>query len=137
MNFLNASLLIRDDVVTVQVRHVRQRSDTLYTYICEKDIAATLKKGSQVVVRNSRGFFVGIVEQVDDVLDIDVDAGFTYCWVIQKVDVDKAGRIYMQSQEIARELERRKTESYRQQILNMLGVTQLEAKQLLHKATKE
>lgn len=97
----NLQFLVRNDVVTVDVRI--NGSSATYTYVAKRGQA----KENDVVVVPARGngheyWCIGVVQKVDDDLEIDPGDVVSYRWIVAVVDSAK----YEQQLKIDAELRR-------------------------------
>lgn len=124
-NMNNVALLLRDDIVTVQVAFNKDAASE-YTFVCEKVIAERLDIGDEVVIKGNRNFFqVAVVRQVDKECDVDVSAGYNYGWIVQKVDAERYNYNMEQTEKVTEELKKRQRDSYRKQVLQSIGLEDL------------
>ncbi len=78
--------LLQEGYTTIQVQF--QPGQRFYTY--KGDLADNIQPGDYVVVDTpSDGYKIVRVHNVDAVPQIDVDADFSYKWIVQKVDPSK------------------------------------------------
>jgi hypothetical protein len=82
----NLVALVQDDYTTAQVAFTTGTvSSKQYTY--KVPTAWDVQAGDRLVVLAPDGLAIVLVKNVDRVPKIDVDAGFTYKWAVQKVNM--------------------------------------------------
>ena len=130
MNLTNVAALLRDDTTTVVVRHLndtRVDGSAEYTYKALKSLAATLKIGDQVLVKNTKGVSIAEVHVVHDEPQIDLESkgskAINFRWAFQRVDAETAERLEEEDRQIVDRLKSRQVQNTRDQAMAMLGIT--------------
>lgn len=122
INFANAAALVREDLTTFDGRHLEDASNKSYTYKVLRDLAAELKEGDLVLVQNSRGIRVVVVNKIHDEMQIDLDTNVVFRWAFQKVDTAKAKQLDQEDKFLLQKLNERKTSNVREQVRAALGL---------------
>lgn len=125
MNLKNAAALIRDDITTVEVSYLDfdgEAKDKSYTYKCPLSVANMLSVGDLVIARSRHNYGIAQVREVHSSPAINPDFEYDYRWVFQRVMTEYHDMLENQDNAIADQLEKRKAQSYREQILSQLGL---------------
>lgn len=122
----NLAAFIDDELTTVSV--IFENSNNSYTYVASKELAKTLETGDQVLVRASGALKVVSVVEVHAESEVDVDAGFGYSVIIQKVDHTEHNKIEARLSAGESALRSQQRAQYRAQIKENLNDYLLECK---------
>lgn len=84
----NLAALRLPNITTIQASFSKGAIDgRVYTFKCNKALAAQLKPGDLVVADSAKGYSVVWVHSVDQTPQIDSEAPYPYRWAFQKVDI--------------------------------------------------
>lgn len=81
---------------------VHFNSDRSYTYKVPPKM--TLVKDDLVAVPANGGLKVGIVAEVDDFADVDLDSGIVYLWVVDRIDRTTYDALLKEEKEVSKRL---------------------------------
>lgn len=117
MNKTNVAIALLDNVSAVEVTF--PRSNGKYTYLAKDSL--NLQIGDKVVVDTPQSGFV-VVEVTQLNVGWDIDANYTYKFVVQRVDTGDYDKLNEAVAQVREDIERSRKEQAREQLRNMLNL---------------
>ncbi|AWD90270.1 hypothetical protein [Dickeya phage Amaethon] len=117
MNKTNVAIALLDNVSAVTVKFLPSGGN--YTYLAHDSLA--LEVGDKVVVDTPKSGLV-VTEVIATNVDWDIDAAYTFKFIVQRVDTSHYDALIETVIEIRKEIERSRKDQARQQVREMLNL---------------
>lgn len=119
----NTLAALHPDMTTVSCYFRGKNSDkNAYTFKVTKKLAETLSEGDLVVVEAKYGHSIVEVSEVHETSEVDLEAGYLYQWVYQKLDTTENDRLNAAEIEFAEQLDRVQKDKARKVLAENMGI---------------
>lgn len=119
-----AAQLMLDNVVTLLCRFPGY-DKKYYTYLCDAELASTLRIGDYVIVPVGAEKFKGVeVLHIDDDIDIDLDADVEqYRWAIQRINTEYLEQLEARDERNAETLRLQRRKNLRDRLIEQMTLS--------------